>query len=146
VWLGYDNADGKRRTLGGGSTGGGVAVPIFEPVMQAAWAHVAPRTALAPPSPEAKRNLSCTSVDADHPYGQQISRGSERITECFRTDKRRGIVDTQYRLVSHSSAYARYEPAQPRATVITPQWGRRPAYVQPWQPSGWGGGYFWRGW
>jgi membrane carboxypeptidase/penicillin-binding protein len=30
VWIGYDNADGKRRTLGGGSTGGGVAVPIFE--------------------------------------------------------------------------------------------------------------------
>ena len=28
VWVGYDNADGKRRTLGGGSTGGAVAVPI----------------------------------------------------------------------------------------------------------------------
>ena len=40
VWLGYDNADGKRRTLGGGATGGGVAVPIFEPVIQAVWAHV----------------------------------------------------------------------------------------------------------
>ena len=39
VWLGYDNADGKRRTLGGGATGGGVAVPIFEPVIQAVWAH-----------------------------------------------------------------------------------------------------------
>src|ERR1700724_448096 len=34
VWLGYDNAVGKRRTLGGGSTGGGVAVPIFETVIQ----------------------------------------------------------------------------------------------------------------
>ena len=33
VWLGYDNATGKRRTLGGGATGGGVAVPIFEPVV-----------------------------------------------------------------------------------------------------------------
>ena len=30
VWVGYDNADGKRRTLGGGRTGGSVAVPIFE--------------------------------------------------------------------------------------------------------------------
>jgi penicillin-binding protein 1A len=39
VWLGYDNAD-KRRTLGGGATGGGVAVPIFEPVIEAVWAHV----------------------------------------------------------------------------------------------------------
>src|SRR5208337_3308404 len=43
VWLGYDNADGKRRTLGGGATGGHVAVPIFEPVMQAVWAHVVPK-------------------------------------------------------------------------------------------------------
>ena len=59
VWMGYDNADGKRRTLGGGSTGGGVAVPIFEPVIQAVWANVAPRVALAPPSPEAKRQLAC---------------------------------------------------------------------------------------
>ena len=59
VWVGYDNADGKRRTLGEGATGGGTAVPIFEPIMQAVWAHVAPRTALAPPSPEARRQLSC---------------------------------------------------------------------------------------
>ena len=28
VWLGYDNAGGKRRTLGGGATGGGVALPF----------------------------------------------------------------------------------------------------------------------
>ena len=49
VWVGYDNADGKRRTLGGGATGGGVAVPIFEPIIQAVWAHAAPKTALAPP-------------------------------------------------------------------------------------------------
>jgi hypothetical protein len=34
--LGYDNADGKRQTLGGGATGGGAAVPIFEPVIEAA--------------------------------------------------------------------------------------------------------------
>jgi hypothetical protein len=35
IWVGYDNADGKRRTLGGGATGGHVAVPIFESVIQA---------------------------------------------------------------------------------------------------------------
>ena len=62
---GYDNADGKRRTLGGGATGGHTAVPIFEPIMQAVWAHVATRTALAPPSPEAKRQLSCRSIDLE---------------------------------------------------------------------------------
>src|SRR5204863_5753940 len=63
VWVGYDNADGKRRTLGGGSTGGGVAVPIFEPVMRSVWANGFSKAALAPPSAEAKRLLSCTSVD-----------------------------------------------------------------------------------
>ena len=63
VWIGYDNAGNKRRTLGGGATGGGVAVPIFEPVMRAVWNGVTPRTALAPPSPEAKRHLSCSSTE-----------------------------------------------------------------------------------
>jgi penicillin-binding protein 1A len=63
VWIGYDNADGKRRTLGGGSTGGHVAVPIFEPVIRAAWVHTVPKAALAPPSPEAKSQLACKSVD-----------------------------------------------------------------------------------
>jgi len=29
VWVGYDNADGKRRTLGPGETGAKVALPIF---------------------------------------------------------------------------------------------------------------------
>ena len=41
---------------------GGVAVPIFEPIIQAVWANVAPKTALVPPSPEARRKLSCKSV------------------------------------------------------------------------------------
>jgi penicillin-binding protein 1A len=104
VWLGYDNAVGKRRTLGGGSTGGGVAVPIFEPVMQAAWAHVAPKAALAPPSPDAKRHLSCQSVDAES--GEAQRRGA--LTECFRIDQRGRIIDTQYKLLSHESAYARH--------------------------------------
>ena len=30
VWVGHDNADGKRRTLGRGQTGGKVAAPIFQ--------------------------------------------------------------------------------------------------------------------
>ncbi len=147
VWLGYDNADGKRRTLGGGSTGGGVAVPIFEPVMQAVWAHVAPRTALAPPSPEARRNLACTSIDLD---GRQFVQRGGRITECFRTDKRRQIVDTQYRLVSHASAYARHDLGQPRsaaASSVVQHW--HPSYGQRWQPQNvWGApaAYHWQGW
>jgi penicillin-binding protein 1A len=101
VWLGYDNADGKRRTLGGGATGGGLAVPIFEPVMQAVWGHVAPKAALAPPSPAAKRLLTCES---ERETGER-ERGS-RITECFRVDARGRIIDTQYRLISRANAYA----------------------------------------
>jgi membrane carboxypeptidase/penicillin-binding protein len=65
VWIGYDNADSRRRTLGSGATGGGIAVPIFAPVIRAAWADISARTALTPPSAEARRHLSCTSIDLD---------------------------------------------------------------------------------
>jgi membrane carboxypeptidase/penicillin-binding protein len=107
VWMGYDNADGKRRTLGGGSTGGGVAVPIFEPVIQAVWANVAPRAALAPPSPEAKRQLACRATDLES--GEMQNAGGRPITECFRIDRNGQILDTQYQLVSREDAYATRE-------------------------------------
>ncbi len=94
VWIGYDNAGNKRRTLGGGATGGGVAVPIFEPVMRAAWNDVSPRTTLAPPSPEAKRHLSCTSID-------------KSTSECLRTDNKGRIIDTTTALESGSERYAK---------------------------------------
>jgi membrane peptidoglycan carboxypeptidase len=105
VWIGYDNATGKRRTLGGGATGGGVAVPIFEPVIQAVWAHVTPRTALAPPSPEARRQLSCRSVDLDTGELPQQAGVGKPITECFRIDRFGRVIDTQYNLVSREDAY-----------------------------------------
>ena len=106
VWVGYDNADGKRRTLGGGATGGHIAVPIFEPIMQAVWAHVAPKTALAPPSPEARRLLSC-KVDRSSKSGRAAAAGAggKSLTECFRIDRTGRIVDTQYQLVSREDAY-----------------------------------------
>ena len=34
VWVGYDNGDGKRRSLGGSATGARVALPIFEPILR----------------------------------------------------------------------------------------------------------------
>ena len=107
VWIGYDNADGKRRTLGGGATGGHTAVPIFEPIMQAVWAHAAPKVALAPPSPEAKRALSCRSIDLESGEAQQagMPAGGRPITECFRIDRTGRILDTQYQLVSREDAY-----------------------------------------
>jgi membrane carboxypeptidase/penicillin-binding protein len=109
VWLGYDNSDGKRRTLGGGATGGHVAVPIFEPVMQAVWAHVAPKAALAPPSPEARRSLACRSVDFDSGEMTQ-ARAVRPVSECFRIDSSGQIVDTQYRLVSREEGYYGRDP------------------------------------
>jgi penicillin-binding protein 1A len=145
VWIGYDNAGTKRRTLGGGATGGGVAVPIFEPVMRAVWNDVTPRTALAPPSPEAKRHLSCTS-DASEPRG----RGGSSIPECLRTDNKGRIIDTTAALESgydgRTGRYAKHgderqqdaakhKLAHQRATVArqatTPQWG--------WGGGGWFG-------
>ena len=129
VWVGYDNSDGKRRTLGGGASGGHTAVPIFEPIMQAVWAYAAPKTALAPPSPEAKRMLSCKSSGT-------VGSGG-KLTECFRLDGRGKIVDTQYRLLSRESTYAAREKRGERREV-------RRAPVQGWS-HGWGWSYGW-GW
>ena len=39
VWVGYDNGDGKRRSLGSSETGARVALPIFEPIIEAVWAE-----------------------------------------------------------------------------------------------------------
>jgi penicillin-binding protein 1A len=110
VWVGYDNSTGKRRTLGGGATGGAVAVPIFEPVIQAVWAGVAPRTALAPPSPEARRLLACKASERDS-GDRRGGRGAREglATDCLRLDQKGKVVDTQYRLVSREGSYARRE-------------------------------------
>jgi penicillin-binding protein 1A len=129
VWIGYDNASGKRRTLGGGATGGAIAVPIFEPIMQAAWAHVSPRTALAPPSPEAKRQLSCRTIDLES--GEMQERGARGIPECFRVGRNGQIIDTQYQLVSRESAYeARgyYYGNQPNPNPFGYFFEQRPGY------------------
>jgi penicillin-binding protein 1A len=142
VWLGYDNADGKRRTLGGGATGGGVAVPIFEPVIEAVWAHGMARTALAPPSPEARRHLSCKSAD----------RGE--VSECLRTNAKGRIVDTQNLLISRAHASARRERDDDAPRRARRESSREPrtAHVvvrQSYAPWGWGWGapqqrYYWR--
>ncbi|MFL4998929.1 MAG: penicillin-binding protein 1A [Xanthobacteraceae bacterium] len=104
VWVGYDNADGKRRTLGNGQTGAKVAVPIFEPIIQAAWTYHAPKTALAPPSPEARRQLAALPIDLVS--GERLPPGTRgAFVEQFRLD-RGEVLDTQYRLVSREQTYA----------------------------------------
>src|SRR5262249_9100654 len=74
VGLRYDSGGGRRRTLGSGSTGGGVAVPVFEPIIEAVWTPVASRRALAPPSPDARRQLSCSSIDVEPGESHRRSR------------------------------------------------------------------------
>jgi penicillin-binding protein 1A len=166
VWIGYDNADGKRRTLGGGSTGGGAAVPIFEPVMQAVWANVAPKAALAPPSPEAKRQLACKSVDLDS--GEKSTGGGKEITECFRVDAKGKVLDTQYLLVSRKTDYAKRDkddrpPKKPQVARASStgvrdsywsndpwrasqQWNWQSQYEQRWRAERRQPTSFWGGW
>jgi membrane peptidoglycan carboxypeptidase len=106
VWVGYDNADGKRRTLGGGQTGGRVAVPIFEQIVQAVWTNYAPRTPLNPPSPEARRELVAMQIDLQSgtPLGGR-GPGAEGFTEYFRVRPGQASpTPTQYALVSPNEA------------------------------------------
>src|SRR5262245_40765839 len=64
VWVGYDNGDGKRRSLGTSATGARVALPIFGPILQTVWAQgIAPKAPLNGPSPEAKRYLVDLPID-----------------------------------------------------------------------------------
>jgi membrane carboxypeptidase/penicillin-binding protein len=125
VWVGYDNARGKR-TLGGGQTGGRVAIPIFEPIMKAAWADIAPQTPLSKPSPEAARHLVQLPIDLHS--GQRLdgrrvyndedgyyrfenrpedrpARVSGGFMEYFRTDDSGRVNDTQERLASQNNYY-----------------------------------------
>src|SRR5579859_4381990 len=64
VWVGYDNGDGKRRSLGSNATGARVALPIFKPILEAIWAeHIAPKAPLAGPSREVQRLLIDVPID-----------------------------------------------------------------------------------
>jgi membrane carboxypeptidase/penicillin-binding protein len=148
VWVGYDNADGRRRTLGSGKTGANVAVPIFEPIMQAVWAHHAPRTLLAPPSSEAMRLLVPESTE-------RRSRGRSRngaLVEYLRRDKKGRPVDAQYALVSRKEGKATEFTARASATrgsatqtSATPIRRQPPAVLNapPAQPAGGWGGWGW---
>jgi membrane carboxypeptidase/penicillin-binding protein len=120
VWLGYDNAGSERRTLGGGATGGAVAAPIFAQVMESVWADgIAPKAALAAPSPEAQRQLACGSggpeSKARHRRGASLSSSLSTslssspggsLGDCLRVDEKGRVIDAKYRLVSRRSAYA----------------------------------------
>ena len=103
VWVGYDNAKGKR-TLGSGQTGGKVALPIFQSIMDAAWTMQAPKTALRGPSPEARKQLLALPIDRR--TGARVTNGSAKaFTEYFRLEPGGRFTETQYRFVSRYENY-----------------------------------------
>jgi penicillin-binding protein 1A len=132
VWVGYDNADGQRRTLGRGETGASVAVPIFERIIAAVWAGYAPRTALNPPSPEAR--LQIVDLPIDPATGDRLSRKSPgAFLEHFHLDRTGQVDDTQYRIVSQEDADA-YRDTQtdqvPQAWTRNDPYSARDSYGQ----------------
>ena len=89
VWVGYDNGDGRRRSLGSTETGARLALPIFEPIINAVWSeNIAPKAPLSGPSPEAQAHL--IDLPIDFASGHRLTRGG--FVEHFRLDAN-GEVD-----------------------------------------------------
>jgi membrane peptidoglycan carboxypeptidase len=131
VWVGYDNADGRRRTLGPGMTGAKVALPIFEPVIKAVWADYAQKTELSKPSLVAARQLMAVPINL---YSGDVvpPKTPNAFTEYLRVDPTGQVKDTQFDIVSRdeASAYRGYDygedgdlygPYASRGDVYVPQ-------------------------
>ncbi len=109
VWVGYDNADGKRRTLGRGQTGAKVAGPIFQAILEAAWTNHVPKEPLSPPSPQAAKQLIALPIDLN--TGDRLTDGqSGAFMEYFRLNWFGQLTETQFRLVPRAEAYAFRNP------------------------------------
>jgi penicillin-binding protein 1A len=110
VWVGYDNGNGRKRSLGG-VDGARVALPIFEPIIDDVWSdNIAPKAPLAGPSPEAQRQLIDLPIDF---YGGTPERGGGRgaFIEHFRLGADGRMADTQYHMLSREEADLRREDA-----------------------------------
>lgn len=109
VWVGYDNAGGKRRTLGRGQTGAKVAIPIFQAILEAAWTHHLPKAVLNPPSPQVARQLLALPIDVN--TGNRVTDGrAGAFIEHFRLSRFGQLHETQFRLVRPAEAYAFRHP------------------------------------
>src|SRR5262249_37172153 len=150
----YDNAEGKRRTLGNSQTGGRVAVPIFGEIVEATWANYARKMPLYQPSPEARKELVAMQIDLNSgtPLADR-GPGAEGFTEYFRV--RRGRVEeTQYSLVPQNEvatngvgddeAYLRDPYAGERGYTVGSPFGGGSYYTQRPNPGDFfqGGGLF----
>jgi 1A family penicillin-binding protein len=120
VWVGYDNAKGKR-TLGAGNAGSRVALPIFEQIMQTVWAEHAPQAVLRGPSSEAARKLVALPIDLQS--GERIeTRSRSAFMEYFRLDETGKFTETQHRLVARG--YGGSEEEHPDGPVWGSWFGR----------------------
>jgi membrane carboxypeptidase/penicillin-binding protein len=109
VWVGHDNADGKRRTLGRGQTGAKVAAPIFRDIVEAAWEVGIPKSPLSPPSPQAAKQLIALPINLN--TGDRVTDGQRgAFTEYFRLNWFGRLSETQYRLVPQEEVYAFRNP------------------------------------
>jgi membrane peptidoglycan carboxypeptidase len=138
VWVGYDNADGKRRTLGSSQTGASVAAPIFADIVEASWTDQAPKTALSGPSPEAMRQL--VAVHTDPSSGEPVQGKGHGFVEYLRRDSDGHARDMRYALVSRDELYSQREDDQfydndGRFERWSP-WDRQQQWGRSW---GWGG-------
>jgi penicillin-binding protein 1A len=106
VWVGYDNAR-MTQSLGKGRTGGNVAIPIFEPIMEAIWRDYAPRTVLAPPQDAATK---LTTASGAKPNSRTSSKKPFAIVEYLRTNAKGKVIDKRHALVSRQSS----QPSQQR--------------------------------
>jgi membrane carboxypeptidase/penicillin-binding protein len=134
VWVGYDNGDGKRRSLGPSATGARVALPIFAPIMQAIWSEgIAAKAPLSGPSKEAQRRLM--DLPIDYMTGDPVATGG--FIEHLRRQADGRVADTQYQLISPEDAHGwgstseGYWGAQTDDRYVT---GRSYYPAQGWQP------------
>ena len=143
VWVGYDNADGKRRTLGGGQTGGSVAHPDLRTDhaggLDASFAQGRAQPAVAGGQAQSGFPQDRYRLSAMTP------RARERVlVEYFRRSPSGGVSDTQYQLVSRGEVWSTSEPRDGTAFEPWAPWGSRRLEAPPARPQPWGGFFGWQ--
>jgi membrane carboxypeptidase/penicillin-binding protein len=126
VWVGYDNLNG-RRTLGSGGTGGRVAAPIADQILQASWNHY-PKVPLPPPSPTVMAQVKAVSMGRGEDGG---------YTEYYRLNSSGKVAETKHALVGRQHA-PDYDD-EPSGSV-TYQQRRSVEPLPPYQYRSWGWG------
>jgi membrane carboxypeptidase/penicillin-binding protein len=113
VWVGYDNGNGKRRSLGSSETGAQVALPIFQPIIEAIWAdNIAPKAPLSGPSPDARGQL--VDLSTNYTSGDRTGGSRGGFIEHFRLGPDGRIADTQFHIVPNEEHTVPHKEAASR--------------------------------